>query len=146
MSYHYGAANHKEMKNVMSKSLKMLGGGAVVLTAAAYLLARPISRIFVGYDQNLFDMTVHGFMICAIPMLVMWFNIYASSFFTALNDGAVSAAISFMRSLVLPVICILALPYFFKLDGVWFALAASEFLGILVSLFFMLKKRKKYQY
>lgn len=146
MSYHYGAANHKEMKNVMSKSLKMLGGGAVVLTAAAYLLARPISRIFVGYDQNLFDMTVHGFMICAIPMLVMWFNIYASSFFTALNDGAVSAAISFMRSLVLPVICILALPYFFKLDGVWFALAASEFLGILVSLFFMLKNRKKYQY
>ena len=124
----------------------MLGGGAVVLTAAAYLLARPISRIFVGYDQNLFDMTVHGFMICAVPMLVMWFNIYASSFFTALNDGAVSAAISFMRSLVLPVICILALPYFFKLDGVWFALAASEFLSVIVSLFFMLKKRKKYQY
>ena len=146
MSYHYGAANHKEMKNVMSKSLKMLGGGAVVLTAAAYLLARPISRIFVGYDQNLFDMTVHGFMICAVPMLVMWFNIYASSFFTALNDGAVSAAISFMRSLVLPVICILALPYFFKLDGVWFALAASEFLSVIVSLFFMLKNRKKYQY
>ena len=91
-------------------------------------------------------MTVRAFLICATPFLVMWFNIYTSGFFTALNDGLVSAAISFMRSLVLPVVCILVMPRLWQLDGVWYSLAASEVLSVGVSLFFLLGKRKKYGY
>lgn len=146
MGYHYGAQNHKEMKNVLKRSLILLAGTAGVLTAAAMLLARPICMIFVGYDQQLLDMTARAFVICAVPFLFMWFNIYTSSFFTALNDGLVSAAISFMRSLILPVVCIILLPMIWQLDGVWFSLVASELIGIAVSLFFLLANRKKYQY
>ena len=146
MGYHYGAGNHDEMKNVLKKSMTLLGGAAVVLTAAALVLAGPIASIFVGYDAALLEMTTHAFTICALPFLVMWFNIYASSFFTALNDGAVSAAISFLRSLVLPVICILTLPMIWELDGVWYALAGSEILSVFISMAFMLKNRKKYGY
>ena len=146
MGYHYGAQNHAEMKNVLKKSLLLLGGSSVVLTALAFLLARPISAIFVGYDANLLEMTVGAFTICALPVLVMWYNIYTSSFFTALNDGPVSAAISFMRALVLPVICIILLPMFWQLNGVWYSLVLSEVLGVAVSLAFMLGLRKKYHY
>ena len=146
MGYHYGAQNHKEMKNVLKRSLILLSSSAVILTALAMLLARPIASIFVGYDAQLLDLTARAFQICAIPFLVMWFNMYASGFFTALNDGAVSAAISFMRALVLPVICIVAMPMLWGLDGVWYSLVGSEVLGVLVSLAFMLGKRKKYQY
>ena len=146
MGYHYGAQNHKEMKNVLKKSLTMLGSAAAVLTALAMLLARPIASIFVGYDAALLDMTTRAFLICATPFLVMWFNMYTSCFFTALNDGAVSAAISFMRALVLPVICIIVMPMIWELDGVWYSLAGSEILGVFVSLFFLLGKRKKYHY
>lgn len=146
MGYHYGAQHHDEMKNVLKKSLTILATGAVVLTAAAILLANFIASVFVGYDPALCQLTTRAFRICATPFLVMWFNIYASSFFTALNDGAVSAAISFVRSLVLPVICILALPMLWQLDGVWMSLVASEVLGVLVSLAFLLGKRKKYHY
>lgn len=146
MGYHYGAQNHAEMKNVLKKSLTLLAASAVVLTALAMLFARTLSKIFVGYDANLLEMTTHAFIICSIPFLFMWFNIYTSSFFTALNDGAVSAAISFMRALVLPVICILALPAIWQLDGVWYSMVASELLGVFVSLWFMLRKRKKYHY
>lgn len=146
MGYHYGAQNHQEMKNVLKKSLKLLGGAAVVLTALAMLGSRTLASIFVGYDAELLDLTARAFVICAIPFLFMWFNIYTSAFFTALNDGAVSAAISFMRALVLPVICILALPAIWQLDGVWFSLVASEVLGLLVSIGFMLGMRKKYRY
>lgn len=147
MGYHYGAQNHSEMKNVLKRSLILLGVSAVVLTAAAMLLARPLASVFVGYDEKLLDTTIHAFRICAIPFLVMWFNMYTSCFFTALNDGAVSAAISFMRALVLPVICITVLPMLWgDLDGVWYSLVASEFLGVFVSLFFMLRKREKYHY
>ena len=146
MGYHYGAQNHAEMKNVLKKSLTLLAGSAVVLTALAMVFARTLSRVFVGYDANLLEMTTRAFIICSIPFLFMWFNIYTSSFFTALNDGAVSAAISFMRALVLPVICILTMPAIWRLDGVWYSMVASELLGVLVSGGFMLGKRKKYHY
>lgn len=146
MGYHFGAEHNKEMKNILTKSMIMLSVSAVVLTAAAMLLARPISALFIGYDAELLNLTARAFKICSIPFLVMWFNIYASSFFTALNDGAVSAAISFLRALVLPVLCILTLPAIWKLDGVWYALTASEILSVFVSLAFMIAKRKKYNY
>lgn len=146
MGYHYGAGNHKEMKNVMKKSIIMLAIAGVVLSCTAVLLARPIASIFVGYDAALLTMTTRAFRICTIPFLVMWLNMYASSFFTALNDGPVSAAISFLRALVLPVICILILPEIWQLDGVWFALVISEVLSVGVSLAFLLGKRKKYHY
>lgn len=146
MGYHYGAGNHKEMKNVMKRSLIMLSVSAVALTLIAFLFAKPIASIFVGYDAELLDMTVRAFRICAVPLLVMWFNIYASAFFTSLNNGAVSAAISAVRSLALPVICIITLPMLFKLDGVWFSLVLSEFLSVIVSIYFVIKNKKKYNY
>lgn len=146
MGYHYGAQNHPEMRNVLKKSIILLASSAVVLTTAAILLARPLASVFVSYDAELLDMTARAFRICAIPFLVMWFNMYTSCFFTALNDGAVSAAISFMRALVLPVICIIVMPMLWQLDGVWYSLVGSEVLGVFVSLYFLLAKRKKYHY
>lgn len=146
VGYHYGAQNHKEVKNVLKRSMILMGGAAAVLTALAMIFSRTLSSIFVGYDANLLEMTVHAFLICSIPFLFMWFNIYTSSFFTALNDGAVSAAISFMRALVFPVICIIVLPMIWQLDGVWYSLVASELLGVTVSLGFLIGKRKKYHY
>lgn len=146
MGYHYGAQNHKEMKNVLKRSLIILSASSVVLTTLALLLARLLASVFVGYDAELLDMTTRAFRICATPFLVMWFNMYTSCFFTSLNDGAVSAAISFMRALVLPVICIVVMPMIWELDGVWFSLVGSEVLGVFVSLYFMISKRKKYNY
>ena len=146
MGYHYGAQNHPEMKNILKRSMILLAASAVVLTALAILLARPLSAVFVGYDPELLDLTVRAFVICAVPFLLMWFNIYTSNFFTALNDGAVSAAISFMRSLVLPTVCIIVMPMIWKLDGVWYSLVASEVLAFFVSFGFMIGKRKKYRY
>ena len=146
MGYHYGAQNHREMQNILKKSMVMLGSSAVVLTTIAVLLARPISAIFVSYDAQLLDMTARAFAICAIPFLIMWLNMYASSVFTALNNGAVSAAISFVRSLMLPTLCIVIMPMIWELDGVWYSLVGSEILSVFVSLAFLIGQRKKYHY
>ena len=91
-------------------------------------------------------MTTRAFAICAVPFLFMWFNMYTSSVFTALNDGLVSAIISFVRSLLLPVVCIIFMPMVWKLDGVWYSLVASEVLALAVSLTLLLRGRKKYRY
>lgn len=146
VGYHYGAQNHREMRNVLKRSLILLASSGIVLTALAVLFARPLASVFVSYDAALLEMTVRAFTICCIPFLFMWLNIYTSAFFTALNDGAVSAAISFLRALVLPVACIIILPMIWGLDGVWYSLVGSEVLSVFVSLFFLFTKRKKYSY
>ena len=146
LGYHYGAENVEEMRSLLKKSLILLGTAGLVLTTVAVAFARPLSAFFVGYDKGLLDMTTRAFAICAVPFLFMWFNMYTSSVFTALNDGLVSAIISFVRSLLLPVVCIIFMPMVWKLDGVWYSLVGSEVLALAVSLTLLLRGRKKYRY
>lgn len=146
VGYHYGAQNHKEIRNLLKKSLTLLIATGVVLTALAVMTAQPIAAVFVGYDEALMKMTIRAFRICAIPFLIMGVSIYASSFFTALNDGVVSAEISFFRSLLFPVAAIIVLPIFFELDGVWFSLVGSELLSFVTAVIFLKVKQKKYKY
>ena len=146
LGYHYGAGNVGEMRSLLKKSLVLLGTSGAVLTALAVAFARPLSAIFVGYDKGLLDMTARAFAICSVPFLFMWFNMYTSSVFTALNDGLVSAVISFVRSLLLPVVCIILMPMVWRLDGVWYSLVGSEVLALAVSLTLLIRGRKKYGY
>ena len=146
VSFHYGAQNLTELKSLLKKSTVLLTSAGVVLTVLAFVLAAPLSKIFVGYDADLYAMTLRGFCIYAFSFLLCGFNIFGSAFFTALNDGLVSAIIAFMRTLVFQVLAITTLPWIFGLDGVWFAIIMAELLSLAVTLFFIVIKRKKYHY
>lgn len=146
VSYHYGAGNHGELKNLLKKGLVLTGGFGCLMVAAAQLLAAPLSRIFVGYDAALMDMTVHAFRIQTTAFLFVGFNIFSSGFFTALNNGIISAAISFLRTFVFQLAAVLFLPLILKLDGIWFAGVSAEIFALLISVFFLIRMRKKYQY
>ena len=121
-----------------------LAGAAMTLLAAA--VSTPICRLFVGYDEELFEITLRGFIIYAFSYLIAGINIFGSSFFTALNNGAVSAIISFLRTLVFQCVTVLALPVFFELDGVWLSIIVAELLSLVVTVMFLICKRKKYNY
>ncbi len=146
ISYHYGAENHGELKSLLRKSnaLMFLIGAAMVLLSQT--LAVPMAKLFVGYNPDLFGMTVRALRISTISFVVVGFNIFASSFFTALNDGGVSAAISFLRTFVFKMAAILILPMIFKLDGIWFADVTAEAFAFIISLVFLFAKKKKYHY
>ena len=125
ISFHYGAGNHDELKNMRKKSLRLIAVWGIGMTIISHIFALPFARFFVGYDSELLAMTIHGFRIYAFVYLLNGFNIFGSSFFTALNNGMVSATISFLRTLVFEVICILLLPVFFGIDGIWSAVVAE---------------------
>ena len=146
ISYHYGAGNHSELKNLFYKSNIILLIGGITLTILAELLARPLSHIFVSYDKTLLEMTVWGFRIYSLAFLMSGFNIFGSSFFTALGNGLVSAAISFLRTLVFQVAAVLILPIFFQLDGVWAAIVVAESVALLITVTFFVTMRKRYHY
>lgn len=146
IGYHYGAKNTDELKGLLKKSLQMIAVGAIAMFAAANLLARPLAKIFVGYNQTLFDMTVHAFRYFSFSFLFAGFAIFGSSFFTALNDGLTSALISFLRTLVFQVAAVLILPLILDLDGIWLSIVGAEIMAVLATVGFLILKRKKYHY
>lgn len=146
VGYHYGAGNRTELRGLLRKSLCIITVMSVVLTAAALLLARPLSLIFVSKEPALLPVTIRAFSIYSLSFLMVGYNIYASSFFTALNDGFISALISFARTLVFQVAAVTVLPTLWDIDGVWAAVVAAETLALLLSAACLVGKRKKYGY
>lgn len=146
VSYHYGAANHRELKSVFRKSITMISLASVIMVTASELLSKPLSMAFVGYSPELLEMTVHGFRLFALSYLFCGFGIYGSAFFTALCNGAISALLSFFRSFLFRGGLVLLMPMVLDLDGIWLAVVAADGLGALVALSFLWGKRNRYHY
>ncbi len=146
VSYHYGAGNHDELKNMLKKSLVLMLGGGTAMLVLASALAVPLSDFFVGYDQELCQITRHALSIYAYSFVLYGVNVFASAFFTALNNGGVSAAIAFLRTLVFQTLAVLGLPILLGLDGIWWAVTAAEIIALMVSVSFLIVKRKQYHY
>ncbi len=146
VGYHYGAQNHRELQGLLKRSLRVIGICAVLMFAAGEGLSTPLSRMFVGYDEELMKMTANAFAIFSFSFLLSGFSIFGSSFFTALNDGLTSALISFLRALVFQVAAVLLFPLIWGLDGVWLSIVAAEVMSVIVLILFLKTKRMKYGY
>ena len=146
IGFNYGAANRAELKNILVKSLTIIALSSAVMTAVALLLAEPLSAVFVSYDQELLKMTIRAFMIYSLSYLLCGFNIFGSSLFTALNNGLISALISFVRTLVCQTGAVMLLPLVFDLDGIWLAIVAAELSALILTAIFTVKYRKRYHY
>lgn len=146
IGYHYGANNTDELKSVTKKSLILVSVSGLIITALAEALAYPLSYMFVGYDKALLQMTTRAFMIYSAYFLLVGYNIFSSAFFTALNNGFVSALISFLRTLVFQIACVIVLPIWLGIDGVWISVIAAEVLALVVTITCFIIYRKRYKY
>lgn len=146
VGFHYGAENSGELKSLLGKSVRLTAGAGIAMAVLAAVLSAPLSKIFVSYDQELLEMTVRGFRVYAFSFLFVSFNIFASSFFTALGNGGVSALISALRTLVFQCAGVLILPILLELDGVWLAVVAAEAAACAVSVLALVLNRKVYRY
>lgn len=146
VGYNYGAQNHSELQNLLKRSFVIIGAFAVILFAAGELMAVPWTMLFAGYDPELSKLTVHAFRIFACTYLLSGFAIFGSSFFTALNDGLTSAAISFLRALVFECIAVIVLPLIIGAEGIWLSMIVAEVMAVITMLSFLIAKRKKYNY
>ena len=147
VGYHFGADNTDELKNLFRKSMILMFAAGLVMLLLGEVLAGPLSGIFVGYDEALLALTTRGFKLYALSFLLMGFNIFGSAFFTSLSNGPVSAAISFLRTLLFQVAAIFLLPLILPgADGVWLAVVAAEALALAVTVFFFVKLKNRYHY
>ncbi|GFI24172.1 multidrug export protein MepA [Lachnospiraceae bacterium] len=146
IGYHYGAGNHMELKGLFQKSLCLITLWNIILTALAILTAQPLAKIFVGYDIGLTKLTTRALALYSLSFLFMGYNIFGSAFFTALGDGVVSAAISFLRTLLFQVVAVLILPFLLGIDGIWLAIVVAELLALIITVYFFIRKKDDYHY
>lgn len=146
VSYHYGAEHSDELHSLLVKSAVLTEAVGVAMAVLALLAAGPLAKIFVGYDRELYELTVRGFHLYAISYLLCGLNIFGSSFFTALNNGLASAVISFLRTLVFQCAAVLILPIFLGVEGIWLAITVAEALALAVTAILLAKHRKVYRY
>lgn len=146
VGFHYGAGNHRELRSLLRKSLTLTLLAGLTMSLLSVALAPVLSLIFVGYDPELHDLTRRGFTLYSTSFLLAGFGIFGSGFFTALGNGGVSAAISFLRILVFQVVAVLTLPRLWGVDGIWLSVTAAELLATGVTFLFLLALRKRYRY
>ncbi len=146
IGYHYGAENHRELKSLLKKSLNIIGILSVAMLIAAEVLARPLAAVYIGYDPDLLNLTLRGFVIFSFSFLFAGIAIYGSSFFTALNNGLVSALISFLRTMVFQIAAVLIFPLIWGIDGIWGSIVIAELMAALVTILFLMGMKKKYHY
>ncbi len=146
IGYNYGADNKEELKSLLKKSCTIIGIFGLLMTVLSEISSNLLASIFVSYDNNLLELTVNAIRIFALSFLFSGFNIFASSFFTALNNGLVSAIISFLRTLVFQVLMIFLLPMFLGVNGIWSSVVVAEILSIIVVIFLIIKNKSKYGY
>ncbi|MBQ2946110.1 MAG: MATE family efflux transporter [Clostridia bacterium] len=146
ISYNFGAKNSAEFKSLLKKSFVIIGICSVAMLFACQLLARPLSLLFVGYDQSLLSLTERAFFFYSFVFLFAGIAIFGSSFFTALNNGLISAVISFLRTLVFQIGAVLLFPLIWQIDGIWLSLVAAEIMAVAVTLIFLAANKKKYDY
>ncbi len=146
VGYHYGAGNRTEIKSILKKNLVITSAVAVIMTLLAEVLAPVLAKIYVGYDWELCSMTVTGMRLYSLSFIVCGYNIFGSAFFTGLNNGKLSAIISFLRTFVFQIIAIFLFSAIWGINGTWLAIVAAESLTLVVTVAFLITGRKKYGY
>ena len=146
IGFHYGAGNHTELKSLLRKSIVIISTCSVCMFVLSELLASPLSTLFIGYDKELYSLTHRGFVIYSFSFLFSGIAIFGSAFFTALNNGPVSAIISSLRTLVFQVATVIILPIFLGIDGIWLSVVIAELLAVMLTVSLIVLKKKKYGY
>ncbi len=146
VGYNYGSNNHKELQNIFKKSMGIIFTFSTAITVASVLLAGVVANIYVGYDEGLYNLTVKAFRIFSTSYLIIGYNVYGSAFFTALNNGLISALISFLRTLLFQSVCIFLLPVIFGNGAIWLSITVAELLTLIVTITMIITQNKKYHY
>lgn len=146
VSYNYGAGNKTNIHRTFKISMKIVIIFSLSMFALAEVFTGGLVLVFASKDAVLSELMISGFRIIAVSILFSGLNIFASGFFTALNNGRVSALISILRTFVLEAGALILLPEFMGIDGVWWSLPAAEILSAVIAVVMIVKYRKTYGY
>lgn len=146
VSFNYGSGNVRQLKKIFKISVWVI----TVVSAAVFVIAETCSdvviMVFTPAGSEVFGLTKYGFAIFSFSFLCTGMNIFASALFTAFSNGKISAILSFLRTFVFLTACLLFLPLFWGVDGIWLAVPVAEVMALFVSVYYLVRFKKVYQY
>lgn len=145
IAYHYGAQNRSEMRNLLHVGIRLNLIGGIAMVLLTFLIASPVSYLFLGYDQELFAMGRRGMYLFNLCYLIAGLNVFASAFFTALNNGPVSAQVAFSRSFF-EAIAVIIIPLMLSSEYIWLSSSVAEIAALMVAALYLVGLRKRYGY
>ena len=145
VGYHLGTKNVKELQSLRRNGLLLMGGFGLLMTGLSFTLADPISRLFVGYNQELTNLSTQALRIISFSFLLSGITTYSSSYFTGLNQGGASLAIATVKGFAGPLAMVFLLPLFMGANGLWYSALAAEILALLTAVIFFSWWKKKEQ-
>ena len=146
ISYYHGEGNHEKLKKLVRFSVRFILGASALCAAVSALATPALVGVFTRPDSPVYALAVTGSRLCSIALLFLGLNVFASSMFTALSNGVVSAVLAFSRSFLFTVACVQLLPLLLGVTGVWLATPAAELLGLLMSAALLARHQKRYGY
>ncbi len=146
ISYYHGEGNHEKLKKLVRFSVRFILGASALCAAVSALATPALVGVFTRPDSPVYALAVTGNRLCSIALLFLGLNVFASSMFTALSNGVVSAVLAFSRSFLFTVACVQLLPLLLGVTGVWLATPAAELLGLLMSAALLARHQKRYGY
>ena len=146
ISYYHGEGNHEKLKKLVRFSVRFILGASALCAAVSALATPALVGVFTRPGSPVYALAVTGNRLCSIALLFLGLNVFASSMFTALSNGVVSAVLAFSRSFLFTVACVQLLPLLLGVTGVWLATPAAELLGLLRSAALLARHQKRYGY
>ena len=146
ISYYHGEGNHEKLKKLVRFSVRFILGASALCAAVSALATPALVGVFTRPGSPVYALAVTGNRLCSIALLFLGLNVFASSMFTPLSNGVVSAVLAFSRSFLFTVACVQLLPLLLGVTGVWLATPAAELLGLLMSAALLARHQKRYGY
>ena len=146
VGYNFGARKFDRMMRCLWLSIAAATGILIVGWTLAMLFPRQIARIFAT-DPTLLDLSAHGIVVNMMVFFVVGSQAVITNFFQCIGKVKISIFLSLSRQLIILLPLAYVLPLFWQLDGVWYAMPASDFASFAMTLpilWWYLRKLKTY--
>ena len=143
VGYQLGKRNVEELRSLRKNGMLLMGILGLATAALGFGLANPISRIFVGYNEDLTVLSVQALRIISFSYLLNGITTYSSSYFTGLNQGTASLIIAAVKGFIGPLAAVFLLPLLIGAKGLWFATPVAEILALIAALLLFLGWKRK---
>lgn len=141
IGYNFGAKKYDRVKQAVKYGVI----AATIIVTIGFIVIEGASEILViifNSDPSLVEVTSHGMRIFLMMLPFVGGQIIVTNYFQSIGKVKISMFLSLLRQVIILIPCILIIPIFKGLDGIWIAGATSDFLSVIITLIVFFKTSK----
>lgn len=146
ISYNYGCGDKSQLQLLFKTSMRVVLIGSCFIFGTSCVMAGGIARLFSSDTSTVFLLAKRGIFFFSFSYWFAGINVFASTLFSALNNGKLSALMSFLFAFVFLPVLLNSLPLAWGIYGIWLAVPIAEIISFIISLMLLQKYQKKYGY